>query len=93
MMGSVKSYLNYADRKSGYPTLNPGEINHKTLKPQSKYETERLVDIVIDDDIDASQVMTGRWTVNCNIISNVSLTKLIHMILVAKVGPENIDEN
>ena len=43
MMGSVKSYLNYTDRKSGDPTLNPGEINHKTLKPQSKYETERLV--------------------------------------------------
>ena len=55
MMGSVNtSYLNYTDRKSGRSTLNPGEINHKALKPQSKYETERLVDTIINDDIDAS---------------------------------------
>ena len=65
MMGSVKSYLNYTDRKSGDPTLNPGEINHKTLKPQSKYETEILFNRIINDDIDASQVMIGAWTVNC----------------------------
>ena len=54
MTGSVNtSYLNYADRKSGYPTLSSGEINHITLKPQSKYKTERLADPIINDDIDA----------------------------------------
>ena len=61
----MNSYLNCTDRKSGDPTLNPGEINHKTLKPQSKYETERLFNRIINDYIDASQVMTGAWTVNC----------------------------
>ena len=67
MMGSVKSYLNYTDRKSGDPTLNPGEINHKTLKPRSKHERERLVDRVINGAYlifvaDAADIVRGEFS-------------------------------
>ena len=43
-MESVKTYLNYVDRRIGDPTLDGDcteAINHKTLQLQSKYETER----------------------------------------------------